>query len=261
MDLHILSDKKTILDFLKKNQGLHIYSIGDLDDFFWPKTTWFALKDKEGIESIALLYTGMETPTLLLFHDGESFLALRLLELIKPHLPEKFYVHLSPGLLNVFPAKNIIEHYGLHYKMVLKKVVPEEDDKNIRRLSVTDLPVINELFAVSYPHNWFDSRMLETNKYYGYFNNGQLIGVAGIHVFSEEYRVAALGNITTHPDFRGRKIGYKLTSALCRDLQKCTDLIGLNVKADNEYAIKCYHKIGFEIIGTYEECYIKNNCV
>jgi ribosomal protein S18 acetylase RimI-like enzyme len=201
----------------------------------------------------------MEIPTLLSFHDGDSSFAHLLLEQIMSHLPEKFYVHLSPGLLNVFPEENIFEHYGLHYKMVLKKVVPKEDEKNIRRLSITDLPAINELFAVSYPHNWSDSRMLETNKYYGYFNNEQLVGIAGIHVFSEEYRVAALGNITTHPAFRGRQIGYKLTSALCCDLQKCTDLIGLNVKADNEYAIKCYEKIGFEIVAEYDECYLKND--
>ena len=86
-----------------------------------------------------------------------------------------------------------------------------------------------------------------------------MVGISGIHVYSSEYKVAALGNIATHPDYRGQQIGFKLTSKLCNDLKKSVDYIGLNVRSDNEIAIKCYKKIGFEIIGTYDECYIMNN--
>jgi ribosomal protein S18 acetylase RimI-like enzyme len=261
MNLEILYDKEVIFGFLKKNKGLHIYSIGDLDDFFWKKTTWFALREGVSIYSIALLYTGMEIPTLLLFHEGQSHYPCQLLEWIKPLLPAKFYAHFSTGLLNLFKSENIRENYGLHYKMVLNKVVSAPVDENIRNLTPDDLDVINEFYSVSYPHNWFDGRMLETNKYFGYFESGRLIGAAGVHVFSERYKVAALGNIATHPDYRGKQIAYKLTSALCYNLQQCVDLIGLNVKADNENAIKCYRKIGFEVTGTYEECYLKNNIV
>jgi ribosomal protein S18 acetylase RimI-like enzyme len=143
--------------------------------------------------------------------------------------------------------------------MILKKEASNPNDKNIRKLSIEDLEIIKELYTVSYPQNWFDSRMLETNKYYGYFINNKLVGVSGIHVFSEEFKVAGLGNIATHPEYRGKQIGYKLTSALCNDLQKSVDFIGLNVRSENEYAIKCYKKIGFEIIGTYDECSIKND--
>jgi ribosomal protein S18 acetylase RimI-like enzyme len=142
--------------------------------------------------------------------------------------------------------------------MVLKKCVFEIQDKNIRKLTGNDLIEIQEFYAVSYPNNWFDSRMLETEKYYGYFTNKKLVGISGIHVFSKEYKVAALGNIAVHPDFRGKGIAYKLTSALCFDLQTCVDIIGLNVKSDNFHAIKCYQKIGFEKIGTFEECCFKN---
>jgi GNAT superfamily N-acetyltransferase len=257
MDLIILHDKNSILSYLKKNAGLQIYSIGDLDNFFWPKTIWFALRDADAIQSIALLYVGMDMPTLLSFYEGESCFSCQLIERIRHLLPVKFNAHLSPGLLDIFGRQNIIDYYGLNCKMVLKKAVHEPNDKNIRKLSFDDLSIIKDFFAVSYPKNWFDSRMLETGKYYGYFINDKLVGVSGIHVFSEEYKVAALGNIATHPDHRGKQIGYKLTSALCFDLQKCVDIIGLNVKSDNDHAIKCYKKIGFEVIGTYDECLLK----
>jgi len=113
-------------------------------------------------------------------------------------------------------------------------------------------------YKVAYPENWFDSRMVESGKYFGYFNEGSLVGIAGIHVYSPEYHIAALGNIAVHPDFRGRKIACKLTSVLCYDLKKSVDIIGLNVKSDNIAAIKCYDNIGFEIRSFYDECLIKN---
>ncbi len=259
VDLHILHDKSIIFDFLKQNSGLQIYSIGDLDNFFWPKTIWFALNQNETINAIALLYVGMEPSTLLSFYDEESYYSSQLLEKIKSILPNKLNMHLSPDLINIFGKENIIEHYGFNYKMLLNKEVNEINDKNIRKLTIDDLQIIKNFYEISYPQNWFDERMLQTNKYYGYFSKNKLIGISGIHVYSEEYKVAALGNIATHPDFRGQQIGYKLTSALCFDLQKTVDSIGLNVKSDNEYAIKCYKKIGFEIVGEFGEYFVKNS--
>lgn len=201
----------------------------------------------------------MKIPTLLAFCEQENKESKNLLVSIKSKLPEKFNAHLSPGLLNAFGKENIVEYYGFNYKMGLKKSPEKISDKNIRQLNNKDLTIINELYAISYPKNWFDSRVLKTGKYLGYFINGMLIGIAGIHVYSEKYKVAALGNICTHPEYRGQKIAFKLTSVLCNDLMKTVDTIGLNVKSDNIAAIKCYEKIGFKIIGHYDECYLKNN--
>jgi len=259
MDLEILDNKVSIFNFLKRNPGLNIYSIGDLDDFYWPKTTWYAMMDGNTVFSIAMLYEGQDIPTLLLFYDADSKSALQLLIKIKSLLPFKFNAHFSPGLKDLFGRQNIIKDYGVNYKMILKKVVKEPDYSNINKLTTNDLSKIENFYTYSYAENWFDPCMLETNMYYGYFLNDILVGVSGIHVFSKKYKVAALGNIAVHPDFRGQLIGYKITSVLCYELQKCVDIIGLNVKADNEFAIRCYKKVGFEIIGTYDECCIENN--
>jgi predicted GNAT family acetyltransferase len=95
--------------------------------------------------------------------------------------------------------------------------------------------------------------MLETNQFFGIRKGMRLISIAGIHVYSEEYRVAALGNITTHPLHRGKGYGTLVTARLCKSLLKNVDHIGLNVKADNRIAIVCYRKLGFEIIAPYGE--------
>jgi ribosomal protein S18 acetylase RimI-like enzyme len=258
MELHIVHDKSEIQEFLMNSPELQVYSIGDLDDFFWPKTIWYSLKDGNEIKSIALLYVGMSTPTLLAIYDKNFEANKQLLERVKAYLPSKFYAHLGPNLIDVFGKPNIIESYGPHYKMALRKKPTTIFDENVKRLTIEDLQAIDEFYASSYPDNWFDKRMLETQKYFGYFISSRLVGIAGIHVYSEEYRVAALGNIATHPEFRGRQIAYKLTSQLCLDLLESVKHIGLNVKSDNIAAISCYRKIGFEIVGSYDECLLGN---
>jgi ribosomal protein S18 acetylase RimI-like enzyme len=258
METRKIRDKKEIYNFLSRTPDLHLYTIGDLDDFFWPDTTWYALYENNEIVSIALLYSGMSPSTLLLFYEKDPTNSRVLLGSIRKFLPEKFNVHLSPGLVDMFGMENIAENYGHNYRMVLKGDPEPRNDPNIRRLKISDINKINELYRLAYPHNWFDSRMVKTGKYFGYFESGMLVGIAGVHVYSPEYRIAALGNIATHPDFRGRRIAYKVTSALCNDLKESTDIIGLNVKSDNYAAIKCYQNIGFEIRSSYDECLIKN---
>ncbi len=258
METRITRDKSEIYRFLSKTPDLQLYTIGDLDDFFWPDTIWYAIYDKGEMQSIALIYTGMKPRTLLLFYENDPMYSTELLKSVRHLLPDMFNVHLSPGLIDVFGKGNIIRDYGHNYRMILAQKPEHVSDDNIRQLEMRDISSIQNLYKVAYPDNWFDSRMVKTGKYFGYFNSGILIAVAGIHVYSSEYRIAALGNIATHPEFRGRKIAYKLTSVLCCNLKNSVDIIGLNVKSGNPAAIKCYENIGFRIRSTYDECYIRN---
>ena len=111
---------------------------------------------------------------------------------------------------------------------------------NTFQLTDTDLPEVNELYKESYPDNAFDPRMLESEQYIGIRHLGQLVSIAGIHTYSATYRVAALGNITTHPEHRGQGYGRAVSARLCQLLESTVDFIGLNVKCDNQPAISLY---------------------
>ena len=67
-----LHDKSTIETFLRGNVFLNIYGLGDLDDFFWPYTTWYALTDSAGIQAIALMYTYGSLPCLHALAEGDK---------------------------------------------------------------------------------------------------------------------------------------------------------------------------------------------
>ncbi|MBU7016198.1 MAG: GNAT family N-acetyltransferase [Theionarchaea archaeon] len=248
-----LHDKKEIFSFLKKNVYLHIYSIGDLDDFFWDYTTWYGLREKGEIKALALVYTGTYTPVLLALTDELSYMK-DLVSSISHLLPPMFYAHLSPGVEESLRGYKLKSN-GLHYKMALRKreLLITVDTSCTTQLLKKDLDEIEAFYEKSYPDNFFDARMLETNMYYGIKTDLGLVSVAGIHVYSKIFKVAALGNITTHPDFRRKGYATAVTTRLLTSLLETVDHVGLNVKANNRAAIQCYENLGFEIVDRYEE--------
>lgn len=248
-------DREALAAFFRRDPLLHLYALGDLDDFFWPYTCWYALQEGDQIRQVVLGYTG--APVLILQAlVREPVAEMRaLLRSIMHLLPRRLYVHLSADLITIFTNNYHIHSYGVHDKMVLtnRARIDAVDTSAVTRLSMADLVELEALYATSYASNWFDPRMLETGEYYGIRQGSMLISVAGVHVYSPQYRIAALGNITTHPAARGRGLATAVTARLCQSLLEHVDQIGLNVKADNASAVACYTKLGFTRTASYGE--------
>lgn len=250
-----LHAKDEIEAFLRRHPFLHLYALGDLDDFFWHHTTWYALKEHQQIKQLVLFYTGTSLPVLLGITEESTKLMEELLQSIIHLLPKRFYAHLSGNLAGVLASDYQIQSHGLHYKMALtdSSRLDSVDTSGVMQLSASNVSELEQLYRESYPGNWFEPRMLETGYYYGIRRGATLLSVAGVHVYSQQYGVAALGNITTHPLCRGKGLGRIVCAKLCQVLLQTVDYIGLNVKADNKSAIACYTKLGFERIAAYEE--------
>ena len=249
-----LHDRATIETVLRQNVYLHIYSIGDLDDFFWPYTTWYSLQNGSRIDAIVLLYFRQPLPTLIALSDNPEEIR-HLLESVKHLLPPRFYAHFSPGVELVLNDTHHMDSHGEHLKMALldESRLGVFDCPDTVKLARENKKEIVELYSMHYPGNWFDPRMLETEQYYGIRCDGLLVSVAGVHVYSPEYRVAALGNVTTAEGHRCKGLATRVTARACLSLLETVDHIGLNVKADNPAAVTCYQKLGFEAVATYGE--------
>lgn len=249
-----LHDKDIIEQTLRRNSLIHFYELGDLDDFFWPYTTWYGLEEDEQVKEIALLYTGLQLPILLGITDELAAMRV-LLQGLLPLLPRRFYSHLSGDLARTLAGTYRFDSQGPHYKMALVDPSRLEmvDTSEVVPLYVADVEELQALYHVSYPDNSFDPRMLETGYYYGIRRDGRLVAVAGIHVYSQRYKVGVLGNVTTHPDYRGQGLAKAACAKLCVEMLKTVDSIGLNVLADNASAIAAYRRLGFEVVGEYEE--------
>ncbi|MHC4433681.1 MAG: GNAT family N-acetyltransferase [Planctomycetota bacterium] len=257
METCSVHDKAQIEEFLRENVYLHIYSIGDLDDFFWHNTVWYAAKDGDDIQALVLLYTVQPVPTLHAMCEKRDPMT-ELLRSILHLLPGRFHAHLSGGLAKVFDERGSVESSSEHWKMALsdKSRLSAVDCSEVVRLTAADLDEMLRLYEEAYPGNWFNPRMLETGQYFGIRRDDSLVSVAGVHVYSQRYKVASLGNVVTHPDYRGSGLARSATARLCRSLTETVDHIGLNVKADNAPAMGLYEELGFEKVSPYHECMI-----
>ena len=249
-----LHDKQEIEGFLRRNAQLHLYSVGDLDDFFWPYTTWYGLQVQEQLSAIALLYSGQALPTLIALSEQPEPMS-ELVSAISPLLPAHFYAHLSPGVAQSLTATHQLVSHGAHCKMALHDLAQASrvDCSAVVPLSPTEREEIEAFYQESYPGHWFNPRMLATQQYFGIRAEDRLVSVGGIHVYSPAYGVAALGNIATHPAHRGRGYGKAVTARVCQSVAQEVREIGLNVKADNHPALTCYERLGFTTVATYEE--------
>ncbi len=260
--LQPLTDKAQIERFLRQDPEFYIYGLGDLDEFFWPYTTWYGWGDGGELTDIVLIYAAQALPTVVAISRQAAALRGRL-RTVAPLLPERFYAHLSPGVEEALAGTHRLDPRGLHHKMALRntaRIADAEDRAQAGpasagpvRLSRWDLGDLGRLYKESYLGNWFDPRMLETGQYFGLRVDDQLVSAAGVHAYSEHYRVAAIGNVVTHPAHRNQGYAGRVTARLCRSLLEGAEHVGLHVKADNEAALACYRKLGFEIIASFGE--------
>ena len=70
-----LHSKDDVERFCRKNPILHLYTLGDLDDFFWPHTTWYALRDAGEVRQLVLCYTALKLPTGINDAKGKKLLS------------------------------------------------------------------------------------------------------------------------------------------------------------------------------------------
>jgi RimJ/RimL family protein N-acetyltransferase len=257
--LEEIRDQAAIERFLRCEPESHIYALGDLDPFFWPRTRWHGLRGDDGsLRALAVLYACPAIPTLLAF-DTRRGPVHELLTAISPALPDRFYAHLTPGRVAALTPRYRSTLEERHLKLILRDRarLDRVNDSGVERLDAEDTPALLDFYARAYPGNWFDPRMVETGQYVGIRVKGRLVCAAGVHVYSPVMRVAALGNIATDPDFRRRGLARRAIACLCRALLGAVDLVGLNVHADNEAAIACYRELGFETVAEYEEALLE----
>ena len=251
MQLVSLHNKCDIEPFLRQNLFPHLFEYNDLDDQYWPSTIWFGLKKDDNLRQVALLYTGLPVPVLMANADRPRALMSELLQRIVPLLPRRVYAHMHPAHVNALAKHYAVMPRGMFYRMGLLDTtrLSAIDTSKVEALSEADLPALEALYRDSYPDHSFTPQLFKAGCYYGIRRGSALISVAGVQAFSPAYKVAALGNVTTHPRMRGRGLSRAVCARLCQALlHHGVEHIGLSVKTDNASAIACYTTLGFEKI-------------
>jgi RimJ/RimL family protein N-acetyltransferase len=273
MQVVALRQPDHIRPFLWADRFFADYALGDLDPAHFPFTEWFGAEENGELRAVVMLYHDLHPS--VFFATGEArgievILggAVKLprigLSIHEEHLPviERFYraepvPMLKMALLSEDSQQDLESRLAHTPRWAqpdgerwsntnrLKSQVPTGVWK-LLRLDVSHMPLLEELYSYG-GGDAFRRRSLELGVFYGVFDAGRLISVAGTHIVSECEHIAALGSVMTHPGYRSQGLATMATSAVCKELlERGVELIGLSVSRSNEAAIRVYEKIGFK---------------
>jgi ribosomal protein S18 acetylase RimI-like enzyme len=256
-----LTDRGEIERFLRRSEGAQIYALADLDDAFWPETRWFGTRAGGGeLDALCLVLEKLALPIVYAVAGPRDPATLALVRALAPRLPSRFFVNFPVGFESVFSDTHEIVLQRDYVKMRLDDPsrLTEVELQGIERLGPEHAPELEEFYAKRAfgpgEHLGFYARyMLELFPWFGLRERGDLVSVAGVHVFSERYGVAAIGNVATAPARRGRGLARAVCARLARELAARVLLVGLNVAAANAAARRCYETLGFRTVLHYEE--------
>jgi RimJ/RimL family protein N-acetyltransferase len=123
----------------------------------------------------------------------------------------------------------------------------------VRRLIGSDAGELNRLYALEGDTTWYSGRQINEGVYYGALSRGRLVAAAGTHIHSQREGIAVVGNVFTHPDFRGHGFGTAVTAAVTAHLLQHCGLVVLNVDPGNRPARQIYEKLGYQDTGRVVE--------
>lgn len=230
---------------LNSDRGWSVYALGDLT----PKR--FALCDCYGVSgpepAAILLCRGFSPP--VLFAIGDPAVAGGLLEAVASE--PVWYLHVKPEMLPEIARRRRIVETRRMWRMVLDAAkLPAISSEGLVRLGPAHAGELEKLYgearAAGEAPGFFLPCMLREGVFFGAYQDGKLVAVAGTHLVVPEEGVAAVGNVYTRPEHRGRGLATQLTGAVAGELvRRGIPLIALNVCPANLPALHVYHRLGF----------------
>ncbi len=258
---------RAVTDILAQDPAWAAYAIADLRPDLAPFCKWTVAPDASGL---ALLFTGLEPPILLTAGTSEGVEAA----LNDAALPEEIFLSVRGSHISA-----VTKHYAyvkrremLRMALAPGQRVPEPTVPTIP-LSTADELRLQSLYqhGGEFSPDAFTSSQLQDGFFFGIEDkHGHLAAAGGTHIayrrkntISPDLQkshfqksdsidcilsqgVAAIGNIYTRPDRRGRGFGTAVTARITQALQaNGYNFIVLNVSKQNLVAQSIYEKLGF----------------
>lgn len=236
-----------IQKLLEEDRAWSAYALADLDPQFADDTEWYT--DDRGV---ILIYRGLHPPVLV--PSGE----FRSMKRLFKKIPSGTYTYtFLPEVRDWIGSNLAVHHEQRMWRMILASFspIPRHGISPMRRLDHIDLPEVLALFG-NHPDrpDSFTEDQLRQGVFYGAFRDSRLVSVAGTHILSRNFRVSAIGNVFTDPEFRNLGYGTQVTEAVVNELiEDGIETIVLNVAIDNAPAIASYQHLGFKVHCEYLE--------
>lgn len=239
-----LEDKDEMRSLLAPHRAYAAYAIGQLQARLYERSSWWTSRGAGG--EALLLHSGGGL--------GNALFALGTVDALDAALslhPGPRYTFLTCELHHVHTIR---EHFSLpdHGTVLRMQVTREtfsETPGGPRRLSGRDVREINRLYRSDGTPAFYTAQNIDDAVYYGSFEGGRLVGVAGTHVISYPDSIAVAGNVFVHPKYRGLGLSRVVTGAVTRELLRGCREVVLSVDPDNVAAVRSYKRLGYREVG------------
>lgn len=248
IDARTTTDRALLRDFLERDRLFAAYAICDLEDREFARTRWgVAFADGE-VVSIGMEYSGLTPQPLFVMGRPEGIEAI-LHDVLRPRAA---YVAARVESLPAVEAHYRVDPGPQMVRMWVDRTTFRPFPAEVSRLLPVESGELNRLYQLGFA-SWLSSSAVGEGVYYGIRIGGRLVAAAGTHVISPTARLAAVGNVLTHVDHRGRGYATAVTGAVTAELLRTCDEVILNVRADNPPALQSYRKLGFAEYVRFEE--------
>lgn len=216
------------------------YALADTQPALAHHCTWWLAPD--GL-TLALRYAAFDPPVLYV-QGAPAALGPLLAQVSDPQVFVLAQAEHLPALAAHWPHTTLEPMWRMAHTTPLPPAPPGP----VRRLTPADLPAIHRLISAAPGDgpDFFTEAAFVAGVYYGHSAHSDLLALAGTHVVDVAAGVAALGNVYTRADQRGRGLASACTHAVLADLYHlgCRDLV-LNVSQHNLAAQRVYARLGF----------------
>lgn len=230
-----LTDPAEIRKILHADRAWSVFALGDLLPASFAKSQWFT-------PGLTLVFKDYGTCILFAAGDGGVAEALR-------HVTWPVHLQVRPEVLQRIEELAVVAKRTAMWRMVWGGDRSGwVDTSSARRLTSADLPALQTLYADGVPSgespDFFFPSMVDAGVFFGVFQGAELVSAAGTHLYAPAEGAAAMGNIYTRRDQRGRGRGRIATCAALATLS-ALETVGLSVRVDNAPAIRVYESLGF----------------
>jgi len=236
-----LADPGALRELLASDRPYAAYAIAQLDPTRFRQSEWLEAVGPGGARGIVVhSNSGLGRA---LFADGDA----RAVEVILSLHPGSRFTF---GSLRPEHRSPVERFFLLGRTRTMSRMATSADafkpiDGPAIRLTAADIPEINRLYSLEGGPAYYRPAHMEEGVYYGVFDNGKLVSIAGTHVVSDAEGVAVVGNVFTHPRYRGRGYAASTTGAVTALLLGRCPLVVLTVEEGNDAAQSVYSKLGY----------------
>jgi ribosomal protein S18 acetylase RimI-like enzyme len=242
------TDRALLHAFLAQDRLYAAYAICDLEEREFGRTRWGVAYDGDDLVAVGLEYLGPTPQPLFVMGSTEGITAV-LRDVIRPRAA---YIAARPDMLPAVERVYRVDEGPSMVRMWVDRARFRPYPATVQRLLSVEIGELNRLYQLGFA-SWLPSSAISDGVYYGMRVNGRLIAAAGTHVISPAARLAVVGNVLTHTDFRGRGFATAVTGAVTAELLRTCDQVVLNVRTDNPPAINAYRRLGYVEHTRFEE--------